>query len=89
MTTAAGNNKPSWMRLSIRTNDCSGPSLDFAGGEGRSGWSEGIGIGASYTPRVETAVVVGQVGGFSSAENTYVAQQHVRWGSVVEKLRIA
>ena len=52
MTTAAGNNKASWMRLSIRTNDCSGPSLEFAGGEGRSGWSEGIGIGASYTPRV-------------------------------------
>jgi hypothetical protein len=25
---------------------------DFAGGEGRSGWSDGIGIGASYTPRV-------------------------------------
>jgi hypothetical protein len=68
MTTAAGNNKASWMRLSIRTNDCSGPSLDFAGGEGRSGWSEGIGIGASYTPRV---VLVGQGGGFRSAENMY------------------
>jgi hypothetical protein len=54
MTTAAGNNKASWMRLSIRTNDCSAPSLDedFAGGEGRSGWSDGITIGASYTPRV-------------------------------------
>jgi hypothetical protein len=64
MTTAAGNNKASWMRLSIRTNDCSGPSLDedFAGGDGRSGWSEGITIGASYTPRVGTV-------GFPPARN--------------------
>ncbi len=54
MTTAAGSDKANWMRLSIRTSDCSGLSLaeDFAGGEGRSGWSGGIGIGASYTPRV-------------------------------------
>jgi hypothetical protein len=46
MTTAAGNNKASWMRLSIRTNDCSAPSLDedFAGGDGRSGWLEGISV---------------------------------------------
>ena len=56
ITTAAGNNKASWMRLSIRTSDCSAPSLDedFAGGDGRSGWSEGIAIGASYTPPVRT-----------------------------------
>ncbi len=52
ITTAAGNNKANWMRLSMRTNDCRGLSLeDFAGGDG-SGWPDGIGIGASYTPPV-------------------------------------
>ncbi len=36
ITTAAGNSKASWMRLSMRTKDCRAPSLgeDFAGGDG-------------------------------------------------------
>jgi hypothetical protein len=92
MTTAAGNNKASWMRLSIRTNDCSGLSLDedFSGGEGRFGWSDGIGIGASYTPRV-ALVGQGATGfrevGVQTGQNMYVDSNTSGAGSVVEKLR--
>jgi hypothetical protein len=52
ITTAAGNSRANWMRLSMRTSDPNALSReeDFAGGDGRSGWSEGIAIGASYTP---------------------------------------